>query len=128
MDMVEKIVIARDYYVSKWLFPSLHEYARLERPISVEDVDRLGFEYVLEIVQTRQHYRVINSGSTTYPCSHCTDRRSVYSEIRYMWETDCTDALRIVFKDKLEGAQKTWSMNKTSTDPPVYVTTKTESI
>jgi hypothetical protein len=109
VDVVEKIAIARKYHVTEWLIPSLNEYAKLDRPISSEDVDRLGLEYLLKIVEARQSKL----------------REHFSGGICFMWETDCTEALRSVFRDEIEGAQKTWSMNRISTDPPVYVTTGT---
>jgi hypothetical protein len=122
MDVAEKIAIARDYYVTTWFLPSLNDYARLERPVSVEDVDHLGLEYLLKIVQARQSNNQSLSSTSKCWCDQCRDLQTVCTKVRFMWEADCTDALRIAFKDELEGAQKIWSMNRTSTDPSVYVT------
>jgi hypothetical protein len=124
MGVVEKIVIARDYHVTKWFLPSLVEYARLERPVSAEDVDHLGLEYLLKIVQTQQSTITgdqLFTPKAKYQCTRCLSSK-VNNKTGY------ADVLRVVFQDENERVKKTWSMNRTSTDLPVYVTTETKSI
>jgi hypothetical protein len=126
MDVVEKIVIVRDYSIVKCLIPSLNEYARLDRPISVADVDRLGWAYIRKIVKARQtRLEQLPRFLNKIQCSRCS-RHGCYkadSVIQFMWQTDCTDALRSAFQNEMEGVKKTWSINLAPTEPSVYVTT-----
>jgi hypothetical protein len=121
-NVVGKIVIARDFYITEWFVPSLNEYARLDRPISAEDVDHLGLNYLLGIVGAR-HVALKQHSIPNSRCSAC-GYREVSGKVEFINETDCTDALRSVFQDEFEGVQKIWSVDRTSTDPPVYVTTR----
>jgi hypothetical protein len=129
MDVVEKIVIARDYYVTKWFIPSLNEYARLDRSISAEDVDRLGLKYLLGIVKARQTVLKRSTNcivDAEAPCCHSLKR--FYTTIKFMWETGQTDSLRYVFRNEMKEVQKMWSTDRISIDPPVYVTTETKGV
>jgi hypothetical protein len=66
VDVVDKIALARDCCVEQWLVPSLNTYARLERSVTLQDVNRLGLEYVLKIVQIRERLTqpIIRDGRT----------------------------------------------------------------
>jgi hypothetical protein len=132
IDVVETIVMARDYHITAWFIPSLNKYAKLDRPISVEDMDRLGLEYILKVVEARQGEMCklsSFSASGNLVCRQCYNHPGEFStEIDFMWKTDCTEALRSVFGYEVEGLQKTWSLNLTSDDPPVYITTETYSV
>ena len=56
MDVVDKIALARDYCVEEWLVTSLNTYARLGRSITLQDVQRLGLNYILKITKVRENF------------------------------------------------------------------------
>jgi hypothetical protein len=56
VDVVDKIVLARDHGVHEWLVSSLNQYARLGRSITLQDVERLGLNYILKITQVRETF------------------------------------------------------------------------
>jgi hypothetical protein len=125
MDVVEKIVIARDYNVKKWFIPSLNEYARLDRPISADDVDRLGLGCLLKIVDARQNgLRQLFPDLTCAICSINNGNLKV-TEMKFIWQSDCTGVLLSVFQDEIRRVQKVWTMDRSLTDPHVYITTGT---
>jgi hypothetical protein len=53
VDVVDKIVLAREYCVHEWLVTLLGKYAQLGRSITLQDVQRLGLDYILKITQVR---------------------------------------------------------------------------
>jgi hypothetical protein len=50
------IALARDHGVHEWLVTSLNQYARLGRSITLQDVQRLGLNYILKITQIRENF------------------------------------------------------------------------
>ena len=60
VDVVDKIALARDYCVHQWLVPSLNEYARLGRSITLQDVRQLGLNYICKITQVREEFKQIH--------------------------------------------------------------------
>ncbi|KIM62352.1 hypothetical protein SCLCIDRAFT_25084 [Scleroderma citrinum Foug A] len=52
----EKVALAFQYDIEKWLLPGLNELARRQQPISVEDVQLLGLEVALKVAAVRESH------------------------------------------------------------------------
>jgi hypothetical protein len=72
VDVVDKIALARDYCVHEWLVASLNQYAQLGRSITLQDVQRLGLNYILKIMQVRENFTQRGSASGTEVCQRRT--------------------------------------------------------
>jgi len=68
IDTVEKIVMARDYHVVEWLVPAINSIARRDEPMTLQDVNRLGWDYVLKIAQVRESFTM---GKNVGYCRYC---------------------------------------------------------
>ena len=75
VDVVDKIVLARDFCVHEWLVPLLNKYAQLRRSITLQDVQRLGLNYILNISQVREKF-VQNK---SYPHLHEACQRRIFN-------------------------------------------------
>lgn len=91
IDVVDKIVLAREYHISEWLFTSLNEYVKGRPPVTIKDVNRLGLDYILKILHVR--------------------------DTCYRAYQDFTHALRSAFEN--EPRRSTWSMRKIPAAPVV---------
>ena len=89
VDVVDKIVLARDYCVHEWLVTSLNQYARLTRSITMQDVQRLGLNYVLKIAQVREKF----IQTPSYPSS---------SELSQRRKHDFGPALAEMFREEIK--------------------------
>jgi hypothetical protein len=107
--VVERIVLARDHRVLKWLLPSLNEYTKLPRSITPKDVDCLGLDFILKIVQVRESHK----------CSVlCVPETDIYlhnyPRLRYthcsidVWghHDDFTKALNEAFREEIEQLER----------------------
>jgi len=56
VDVVDKIVLARDHGVDEWFVASLNTFAQLGRSITLQDVQRLGTNYILKFTQIRENF------------------------------------------------------------------------
>jgi hypothetical protein len=74
VDVVDEIALARDYCVYEWLVTSLNKYARLGRSITLQDVQRLGLNYILKITQVRETFRQ----KAGFPSSYEAYQRRTY--------------------------------------------------
>jgi len=54
MPLARKINAAQSCHVQEWLLPALCAYTKQAKPITVEDVDLLGWDYVLRIIRARE--------------------------------------------------------------------------
>jgi hypothetical protein len=72
VDVVDKIALARDYCVREWLVTSLNQYARLGRSITLQDVQRLGLNYILKITQVRENFTEGGSRLASEVCQRRT--------------------------------------------------------
>jgi len=99
-----RINLARDYHIREWLLPSLVAYAQQEDAITADDVDLLGWEVVLKLLQARERMGNIYFNSLT----------GRDGEKRY-WKTllyrpgidgrvthDFTKAIETVFQEEIE--------------------------
>ena len=86
--VVDKIVLARDHGVHEWLVTSLNQYARLGRSITLQDVQRLGLDYILKITQVRENF--------TRTWSNCV------SEVRQRRTFDFGPSLEELFHDEIK--------------------------
>jgi hypothetical protein len=90
-----QINLARDYHIQEWFLPGLIAYAQQQDAITADDVDLLGWDFVLKLLQARERM-----GNFKYP-----------HESRYMWYTptiearvthDFTTSIEVVFGDEIE--------------------------
>jgi hypothetical protein len=125
LDLVEKIAMARDYHITEWLLPSLNEYARLGRPISEEDVNVVGLDYLLKIVAARQKgIKRFHSKGTVW-CHRCRYYRNSYGEVDFYFKRNGEHLLRDAFQGEMDSMRRVWSLDRTfSADGSrIYVTT-----
>jgi hypothetical protein len=77
MDLVDKIVIARNFNVSAWLVPSLNALVQREKSLDLSEGNRLGLEWTLKVAELRERpsspYLVCPTCSYTGPtvCNLC---------------------------------------------------------
>src|ERR1700722_591921 len=113
LDVLEKVGLARDHRVKEWLLPALNAYTRLGRPMGIEDVNRLGLDLVLKIVNIRE--------STPVSCAVCSCRRPMTAGLRTnidaRQQTDFTEPLRKAFEAESEAPWRAWSMHKAALAP-----------
>jgi hypothetical protein len=57
-----QINLARDYHIQEWLLPGLIAYAQQQDAITADDVELLGWDFVLKLLQARE--RMGNFGFT----------------------------------------------------------------
>jgi len=100
IDTVEKVVIARDYQVGEWLVPTINTLAQREQPLGVQDVNRLGWDYVLKVAEVRESLSSPNSGGSTY-CRYCHTYGIGHGGVDRMGH-DFTEVIRRVFEKDLE--------------------------
>src|SRR5438309_2034676 len=53
-DPVEKVGLAFQYDIHEWLLPGLNELAKRPEPISIKDVELLGWEVALKVAEVRE--------------------------------------------------------------------------
>ena len=53
---VEKVALAFQYDIKRWLLPGLNQLAQRPEPINVEDVQLLGLEVALKIAEVRESF------------------------------------------------------------------------
>ena len=94
IDVIDKIVLARDYNVSQWLLPSLSEYMQLGQPITFKDGNRLGLDYLVKIIQVRD---TLLGDSTNY-------RRNY----------DFRATVKVFFEDEIGRSRQTWRLSRSS--------------
>ncbi|KIJ12540.1 hypothetical protein PAXINDRAFT_136955 [Paxillus involutus ATCC 200175] len=51
---VDKVALAMQYNIEKWMIPAINAMAQRPEPIGVEDVDRLGLDAALKIARIRE--------------------------------------------------------------------------
>ena len=66
----EKVALAFQYDIEKWLLPGLNELARRQQPISVEDVQLLGLEVALKVAAVRESHVSQNPGTSGFGAAH----------------------------------------------------------
>ena len=89
VETMQKIVLAREFFVTEWLEPALTAYACLSQPITMEDVRQLGVDYILKIVHVRETTRVnVNEYN--------------YSETQTRYLKDYTPHLKMLFAKEIE--------------------------
>ncbi|EIW80456.1 hypothetical protein CONPUDRAFT_56949, partial [Coniophora puteana RWD-64-598 SS2] len=103
IDPVDKAALAVQYDVKAWLTPALNNIARREKPLTKEDVDKLGLDFVLKIAEVRESLTRVSTGTN----SHSDDNGDpcVQSDIgvgkRYVGDLDFTTRIDEVFHDYL---------------------------
>jgi hypothetical protein len=50
----KQINLARDYHIQEWFLPGLVAYAQQADAITADDIDLLGWEFVLKLLQARE--------------------------------------------------------------------------
>jgi hypothetical protein len=95
MDVVDKIVLAREHRIEEWLMPSLDAYARLGRSITMADVERLGPEYIRKIISVRDGMR----RPAAIPCG---DTQICWTENLCRIMCDFTEPLRNLFAEEIK--------------------------
>jgi len=56
LEPVQKIALAMDYHLPKWLVPALNRLAQREQPLGRDDLQRLGADVALKIAEVRGAY------------------------------------------------------------------------
>ena len=93
----QRINLARDYQIQDWLLPGLVAYAQQADAITADDVDLLGWEFVLKLLQARE--RMGNFRLAT------DDQRSSYMHspgIEARVTHDFTKAIQVAFQEEIE--------------------------
>jgi hypothetical protein len=109
IDVVEKIGLARDYHVKEWLLPALDEFTRLGKPMTTEDVNHLGLDFILKIVSVREGTPLAGK------CTHCFRPGPAHLAARQ--QTDFTEPLREAFRAEIAAPWRAWSMHKAAPAP-----------
>jgi hypothetical protein len=112
MDLAEKIAIARDYHITEWLLPSLNDYARLGRPISEEDVNVIGLDYLLKIVAARQKGIKLCYSKGTIWCHRCRYYRNYYGDVDFYFKRNGEHLLGDAFRDEMDSMRRVWSLDR----------------
>jgi hypothetical protein len=107
IDVVEKIVLARDHHVPEWFLPSLNEYTRLPRSMTRKDVNCLNLDFILKIVRVRENRFLINSyySGTSSSWRNNVLKATFREEIELLEEWNSRDGL------DLEGTTSQYSPN-----------------
>jgi hypothetical protein len=84
-----QINLARDYHIQEWLLPGLVAYAQQPDSITADDVDLLGWEFLLKLSQARERVPVYDAGLS---------RPGIDARVTH----DFTKAIRKVFQDEIE--------------------------
>jgi hypothetical protein len=84
-----QINLARDYHIQEWFLPGLVAYAQQPDTITADDVDLLGWEFVLKLLQARERVPFYYSGRS---------RPGIESRVTH----DFTKAIGEVFQDEIE--------------------------
>jgi len=68
VDPVEKYLLGKQYDVAEWLVPALNELAQREKPMGINDVERLGLDCVLKVAEVRESLvlQLLNAKSSSY--------------------------------------------------------------
>jgi hypothetical protein len=90
-----QINLARDYHIQKWLLPGLIAYALQQVAITADDVDLLGWECVLKLLQAREH-----RGTFEFENTGEWDRYTHPIKARAI--DDFTKSIEVVFQDEIE--------------------------
>jgi hypothetical protein len=89
-----RINLARDYHIQEWFLPGLVAYAQQASPITADDVDLLGWEFVLKLLQARERMEDFIRISSTY-----IDVRGPGIKTRVTH--DFTSAIQQAFRDEI---------------------------
>ena len=90
-----QINLARDYHIQEWFLPGLIAYAQQQDAITADDVELLGWDFVLKLLQARERM-----GDFKF-----------FHEDQYLWYTptvkarvtyDFTTSIEVVFGDEIE--------------------------
>lgn len=68
LDHVDKIMLLRKYDIPEWTTDAYTALAQREKPLSLEDAERLGLDFTMKIVQVREMTR--ECGRCHYKASH----------------------------------------------------------
>jgi hypothetical protein len=112
IDWITKIVLARQYKISQWLFAAYEGLAKRKEPISVAEAQQLGLTTVIRIVQIReesaakryprevQHTLTINNDDEPYTYtiqdSGLFDRK----------DCECAEGIRSAFAEELREVEQ----------------------
>ena len=89
----QRINLARDYHIQDWLLPGLVAYAQQADPITADDVDLLGWEFVLKLLQARERMGNIWIVGT---------RKYYRPGIEARVTRDFTKAIQVAFREEIE--------------------------
>jgi len=114
MDLVDKIVIARNFNVSSWLVPSLNALVQREKSLNLSEGNRLGLEWALKVAGLRERpsspYLVCPTCSYSGPtvcnichgaanrCGSAVCRQLVYAGVASRASIDYCDKIRKIFE------------------------------
>jgi hypothetical protein len=91
-----RINLARDYHIQEWLLPALVGYAQQADAITADDVDLLGWEFVLKLLQAREQMGNLQVG-------HAYGYVVFYNPgIEARVAHDFTKAIEVVFREEIE--------------------------
>jgi hypothetical protein len=90
-----RINLARDYQIQEWFLPGLIAYAQQPDTITADDVDLLGWEFVLKLLQARErmgHFEFARDGILAWYA------RAIETRVKH----DFTKSIEVVFQDEIE--------------------------
>ena len=94
-----RINLARDYHIQEWLLSGLVAYAQQEDTITADDVDLLGWEYVLKLLRARERMGDRRFDVRLFdPC----DERWYKPGIKARVTHDFTYAIEVAFQDEID--------------------------
>ena len=85
-----RINLARDYHIQEWFLPGLVAYAQQPDTITADDVDLLGWEFVLKLLQARERFEVFSYKGTYEP--------GIVARVKH----DFTIAIEEAFRDEIK--------------------------
>lgn len=73
LDIIESIILAKQYHIDEWLVPSLNRLAQREEALSLEEAELLlpvaGLDFILKVARIRE--RLGNNSNLETPIRWC---------------------------------------------------------
>jgi len=102
---VEKVRLARTCHVGRWMLPALNDLARREKAMGIEEVKKLGVDYVLKIAAVREGLPVPASSDHRCYCTTCQSTPCRLANFATRQTYDFTSVIRTTFREELAGAE-----------------------
>jgi hypothetical protein len=102
ISLARRISLARDYHIPEWLLPGLIAYAQQDDTITADDVDVLGWDFVLKLLHARERM-----GNLRFLDE---DGWEVYKPgIKARVSHDFTESIEVVFREEIERVRQIYA-------------------